>query len=116
MPVAEPLFIASAALVLIGALGCSRLVVLLSAAGTALLYLSMFQLASGAAAGGGAGSRSMTAMHQSHQAPSAVHADAATFYLGLVVLVAAAVVFAWRRHRHACRPLVRFDLLRTARH
>src|SRR6516164_1757463 len=50
--IAEPLFIASAALVLISALACSRLVAALSAAGVTLLYLSMFQLATSAATGG----------------------------------------------------------------
>jgi hypothetical protein len=50
-PVAEPLFIASAALILISALACSRLVLTLSGAGVALLYVSMFVLAAGGAAG-----------------------------------------------------------------
>lgn len=114
LPVAEPLFIASAALVLVSALACSRLVVVLSGAGAALLYLSMFQLASGEATGGGAGSMSMMAMHPSHRAPSAMHADALTFYLGLLVLVVAAALAAWRRHRNACRPLLRMPQLRAA--
>jgi hypothetical protein len=47
--VAQPLFIASAILVLISALACSRLVTALSAAGVTLLYLSMFQLATSTA-------------------------------------------------------------------
>jgi hypothetical protein len=110
--VAEPLFIASAALILISALACSRLVALLSGAGATLLYLSMFQLATGAASG--AGSMSMTAMRQSHHA-SALHANAATFYLGLVMLVSAAALAAWRRHRHLCQPLIRIPQLRVAR-
>ncbi len=42
-PVAQPLFIVSAALVLISAMRCSRLVVSLGGTGVVLLYLSMFQ-------------------------------------------------------------------------
>jgi hypothetical protein len=61
-PVAGPLFIASAALVVISALTCSRLVVLLSTAGAVLLDLSMFQLAT-ASTGSATGSMSMMAMH-----------------------------------------------------
>jgi hypothetical protein len=110
--VAEPLFIASAGLILPSALACSRLVVALSGAGATLIYLSMFQLATGNTTSGG--SMSMMAMHQPHQA-STVHANAATFYTGLLMLVSAAALAAWRRHRHTCRPLLRIPELRAAR-
>ena len=112
--VAEPLFIASAVLVLISAMACSRPVTALSAAGVTLLYLSMFQLASASATGDG-GSMSMMAMHQPHHAPS-MHANAPTFYLGVTMLVSSTVLAAWRRHRHQCQPLLRLPRLRAARH
>jgi hypothetical protein len=111
--VAEPLFIASAVLILLSALACSRLVVLLSAVGATLLYLSMFQLASGNASGGG-GSMSTMAMNQTQHASSA-HANAATFYTGLLMLISAAALAVWRRHRRQCRPLLRIPELRAAR-
>jgi hypothetical protein len=110
-PVAEPLFIASAALILISALTCSRLVVVLSAAGSVLLYLSMFQLATVASTGTASdpGPTSMMGIHESAQA------DAPTFYLGLVLLVVAAGLAAWRRHRHECQPVLGFPPLHAAR-
>ena len=45
-PVAEPSFIASTTLVILGALTCGGLVALLSVAGSVLLYVSMFQIPS----------------------------------------------------------------------
>ena len=111
-PVAEPLFIGSGALILIGALVCSRLVVLLAAAGTTLLYLSMFQLASGATRGGG----SMSMMSTQHRASSSLHADVTTFYVGLIVLVAALVLAAWRRNRRACNPVIALPRMVVLRH
>jgi hypothetical protein len=111
--VAEPLFIASVVLILISALACSRLVTFLSAAGATLLYLSMFQLASGTSAPGGA--MSMMAVHPAHQA-TVMHANAPTFYLGLITLISSAALAAWRRHRHQCQPLLRLPQLRPARH
>lgn len=112
--VAEPLFIASAVLILISALACSRLVAVLSAAGATLLYLSMFQLASNAATGE-SGSMSMTAMEHVHHATS-THANAPTFYFGLLMLISSAALAAWRRRRHQCRPVLRIPQLRPARH
>jgi hypothetical protein len=53
-------------------------------------------------------------MHQSRHT-STVHANAATFYLGLVMLLSAMALAAWRRHRHRCRPLLRIPQLRVAR-
>ena len=103
-PVAEPLFIASAVLVVIGALACSRLVVLLAMGGSSLLYLSMFQLASSGAHSGS--SMSGMTMQPHHGSPT-LHADATSFYLGLTLLMAAFGLRAWRRHRRECRPLVR---------
>lgn len=111
-PVAQPLFIASAALILIGALACSRLVLLLAAAGTTLLYLSMFQLASGATTDGG----SMSMMSMEHRASSSFHADVTTFYVGLIVLVVALALAAWRRHGRECKPLIRLPQRLVIRH
>jgi hypothetical protein len=113
-PVAQPLFIASAVLIVVSALACSRLVVALSGAGVVLLYLSMFQLATSGAAGNG-GSMTMTAMQQPHHPGSTLHANAATFYLGLVLLVGAAALRVWRRRRHECRPVLRIPQLGAAR-
>lgn len=112
-PIAEPLFIASAALILTSALVCSRLVAAISGTGAMLLYLSMFQLATGATAR--PGSMSMMAMQSNHPG-SAPHANTPTFWLGLVMLVAAAALRTWRRHRHQCRPVLRIAQLRAAQH
>jgi hypothetical protein len=112
--VAEPLFIASAVLVVISALACSRLVTALSATGVTVLYLSMFELATSTATSG-RGAMSMMAMQHSRQAAS-THANAPTFYLGLVILISSAALAAWRRHRHKCRPLLPVPELRAARH
>jgi hypothetical protein len=114
-PVAEPLFLVSAALILISALACSRLVATLSGAGVVLLYLSMFQLATGGAAGA-PGLMSMTAMQQPHHPGSALHANTVTFYLGLVLLVSAAALRVWRRRRHECQPLLRIPRAGPAAH
>lgn len=106
-PVAEPLFLASAALLLLGALACSRLVALLAVVGSTLLYLSMFQLASGTKTGSGSeGSMSGMSM-QPHHGISALHAEPLSFYLGLTVLVAAFALNFWRRRQRECRPLLR---------
>ncbi len=112
--IAEPLFIASAVLILISSLACSRLVAVLSATGATLLYLSMFQLANSGVATDDGGSMSMMAMQHSQQ--TSVHANAPTFYLGLVTLISSALLSAWRRHRHRCRPVLRTPQLRTAQH
>jgi hypothetical protein len=111
-PVAQPLFIGSAVLIILSALACSRLVVILSGAGAVLLYLSMFQLAT---ASGSGSSMSTMAMQQPHR-QSALHANAATFYLGLALLIGAATLRLWRRRRHQCRPVLRIPPLRTAHH
>ena len=84
-PVAEPLFIVSAVLVVVGALACGRLVALLSVAGTALLYLSMFQLASGESRSGS----SMSTMTPQGTHHASLHAEAVSFYLGLAPALAA---------------------------
>lgn len=107
-PVAEPLFIISALLVIMGALACSRLVVVFAVGGSTLLYLSMFQLASSAARS--VGSMSAMSMQQPRNS-SAPHADATTFYLGVMLLMTAVALTAWRRRRHECRPLVRLPRL-----
>ncbi len=102
-PVAEPLFIVSAVLVMLGALACSRLVVVLAVAGSALLYLSMFQLASGGSSR--SGSMSMMSMQRPHRA--SLHAEPVSFYLGLALLLSAFAFSFWRRRRRQCRPLFR---------
>ncbi|MHB8659626.1 MAG: hypothetical protein ACYC91_17090 [Solirubrobacteraceae bacterium] len=113
-PVAQPLFVVSAALVLISALACSRLVVALSSAGLVLLYLLMFGLSTGGAAGDGS-SMSMTAMHQPNHAGSTLHANVPTFYLGLVLLLSAVALRLWRRRRGQCRPVFRIAQLGAVR-
>lgn len=107
-PVAEPLFIASASLVVVAALACSRLVAASAVAGSTLLYLSMFQLASRA----GGASMSMTSMQQSGR--TAPHAEHFSFYAGLALLATAFALSLWRRRRHACRPLLRWPQLSPA--
>lgn len=103
-PIAQPLFIASAGLLLLGALACSRLVSLLTAAGSVLLYLSMFQLASGRPTRGAGSMAAMSMQHPQHAA--ALHAEPITFYAGLATLVLAVALSLWRRRRHECRPLL----------
>ena len=113
-PIAEPLLIASAVLILLSALACSRLVVILTGVGAVLLYLSMFQLATGGASGRRSSMSMMTMQQPHHQ--SALHANAATFYLGLALLIGAATLRLWRQRRHECRPILRIPPLRTAHH
>lgn len=96
---------------LVSALMCSRLVFLLAGTGTTLLYLSMFQLASGMSAG-----HSMATMSaQSDRAPSPPSADVTTLYLGLFLLAVAMVLMSCRRRRRECRPLARIPQALTAR-
>ena len=110
-PGAEPLFIASAVLVVVGALACSRLVTLLSVAGSALLYLSMFQLASGGSSSGG----SMSTMNLPRRQGGALHAEPRSFYLGLALLLSAFALSFWRRRRRECRALLRLPQPLTIR-
>ena len=109
-PVAEPLFIASAVLVILGARACGRLVAVLSVVGTVFLYLSMFQLASGASSGG---SMSMMTTQRSNHA--SLHAEPVSFYFGLTLLVSAFAFSFWRRRRRRCRPLLRLPQPLAAR-
>lgn len=111
-PVAEPLFIASAVLLVLGALTCGRLVALLAVAGNVLLYLSMFQLASIGSIGGASshGSMSMMNMQQPHDGSATPAAEPTSFYLGLALLVTAFGLSVWRRHRRECQPLVRLRI------
>lgn len=94
---AQPLFIVSATLLIVGALACSRVVVLLAALGSLLLYLSMFEL-------GGGGSDSMTAMAMNH---GAARAEPITFYAGLGALLLSITLQIGRRRRRMCRPVLR---------
>ncbi len=105
-PVAEPLYIGSSTLVVLGALACSRLVTLLAISGSGLLYLSMFRLASGGTGSGSAMSGMATHAHDQ----SKLHADPVSFYLGLAFLVVGFALSIWRRHRQECRPLLRMPL------
>jgi hypothetical protein len=109
-PVAEPLYVGSATLVVLGALACGRLVTLLAVNGSVLLYLSMFQLATGGTTNGS----SMSGMATHPNPNGKLHADPLSFYLGLAFLVTAFALSTWRRHRLACRPLLRLPLV-TAR-
>ena len=109
-PIAEPLFIASAVLVIVGALACGRLVALLAVAGSVLLYLSMFQLASGRSTGG---SMSMMTMQRPHRA--SLQAEPVSFYVGLALLLSGFALSFWRRRRRQCRPLLRLPQPLTAR-
>jgi hypothetical protein len=99
---ARPLFIASAILLITGALACSRLVAMLATVAALLLYLSMFELAHGS----GSDSGSMSTMTASHT-HAAARADAATFYMGFAALLLAITLQAWRRRRGSCRPVLR---------
>ncbi len=105
-PIAQPLFIASAILFILGALACSRLVAAAAVTGSTLLYLSMFQLASSATTNGH-GSMSTMSMQQTHSRPATLHAERVTFYLGLASLAVGLGLTIWRRRRRACRPLLR---------
>ena len=96
---ARPLFIVSALLLILGALGCSRLVTAFAASGVVLLYLSMFELA-----GGDGGTMNMNTMARGQ---AAVRADAPSFYGGLAAVVLALVVQLARRHNQTCKPLLR---------
>src|SRR5438093_1108151 len=99
---ARPLFIASAILLIAGALACSRLVAALVSIGGLLLYLSMFELAHGG--GGGGGSMSVMAMNHTH---GAARADSITFCAGLGALLLSIMLQFWRRRRGTCRPVLR---------
>ncbi len=102
-PAAEPLFIVSAVMLVLGGLFCSKVVTLLLASGSALLYVSMFELASGGGKGGGM----MAMTNSAHTAGS--HADAPTFYSGLSLLAATMAASLWRRRRAYCRPVLRLS-------
>ena len=99
---ARPLFIASAILLIAGALACSRLVVTLATVGGTLLYLSMFEFAHGARGAG----NSMSTIAMNH-ASGAVRADSITFYAGLSALLLSITLQLWRRRRGACHPVLR---------
>ena len=95
---AQPLFIVSAILLIVGALACSRVVALLAAVGGLLLYLSMFEL--------GGGGDSMTTMAMNH-AHTAVRAEPIRFYAGLGALLLSITLQIGRRRRRICRPVLR---------
>lgn len=101
-PVAEPLFIVSAVMLVFGGLLCSKVVTALLASGSALLYVSMFVLASGGNMGVG-----MMAMTSTGHTTAVSRADALTFYAGLSLLAITIAAIVWRRRRAACRPVVK---------
>ena len=97
--VAEPVFIASAVLVIVGALACSRLVTAMAAAGGVLLYLSMFVLSTG------------TSAEMSHTsstvAMGGARANTALLTSGAVLLASSFVLPRIRRRRGTCAPVFR---------
>lgn len=97
-PVAEPLFIVSAAFLVLGALACSRLATVLAGGGSVLAYLSMFVLTTG----GGSSMADMGAM-------DGARANGPLFVVGTALIVASFVVPLVRRRRGTCLPVfVRF--------
>ena len=94
-PVAEPLFIVSAVLMIVGALACSWLATVLAGSGSVLAFLSMFVLTTG-------GSSRMADMG----AMTGDHANGPMFLVGMALLVASFVVPLVRRRRGTCSPVV----------
>ena len=103
-PAAEPLFIVSAVMLVFGGLLCSKVVTALLASGSALLYVSMFVLASGGSMGDG-----MMAMTSARHTTAASQADALTFYAGLSLLALTIAAGVWRRRHAECRPVVKLS-------
>ncbi len=95
VPVAEPLFVASAVLLVVGALGCSWLVTVMAAVGTVLAYLSMFVLTTG-------GATDMAHMGTMGGA----HANGVLFVVGAALIIGSFVVSPIRRRRGTCSPVL----------
>jgi hypothetical protein len=92
--VAEPLFVVSAVLLMIGALACSRLATGLAASGSICAFVGMFVLTNGATMRG-MGSLGATSS-----------TGEALFYLGAALIAASFATTALRRHRRSCAPVV----------
>lgn len=92
--VAEPLFVVSAVLLMIGALACSRLATGLAATGSICAFVGMFVLTDGATMAG-----------MGSMGPSSPTAEA-LFYLGAALIAASFATTALRRHRRSCTPVV----------
>ncbi len=95
VPVAEPLFVVSAVLLVAGALPCSWLVTVMAGAGSVLAYLSMFVLTTG----GGTSMARMGTM-------GGAHANGALFVVGAALIVGSFVVPRVRRRRGTCSPVL----------
>ena len=93
-PVAVPLFVVSAVLLIVGALACSRLATICALGGCALAYVGMFVLADGASMSG------MAAM-----APSST-VSKAVFSVGAALIVASFVITPLRRRHGTCAPVL----------
>ncbi len=105
VPVAEPLFVVSAVLMVVGALACSWLVTVMAGVGSALAYLSMFVLTTG-------GGSSMASMGTTGGA----HANGLMFVVGTALIVGSFVVPRVRRRRGTCSPVLAALARQTSRH
>lgn len=92
--VAEPLFVVSAVLLVLGALACSRLAALLAATGSVSAFVGMFVL------GGGAAMGRMGSMGATSPAAETL------FYVGAGFIVTSFATTLVRRRRRSCAPVV----------
>lgn len=95
VPVAEPLFVVSAALLVLGALACSWLDTVMAGVGSVLAFVSMFVLTTG----GGTSMAHMGAM-------GGARANGVLFVVGAALIVGSFVVPAVRRRRGTCSPVL----------
>lgn len=91
---AEPLFVVSAVLMVLGALACSRLATLLAAAGCVSASVSMFVLTSGAG------------MARTGTMGATSPAAETLFYVGATLIVASFATTLLRRRRRSCAPVL----------
>ncbi|MCU4186470.1 hypothetical protein K6U06_19030 [Acidiferrimicrobium sp. IK] len=92
--VAEPLFVVSAVLMVLGALACSRLAILLAAAGCVAAFVGMFVLTS------------VAAMARTGSMGATPPAAETLFYMGAALIVASFATTLVRRRRRSCAPVV----------
>jgi len=95
VPVSEPLFVASAVFMVVGALACSWLVTVMAAAGSVSAYLSMFVLTTS----GGTDMAHMGTM-------GGAHANGVLFVVGAALIVGSFVVPQIRRRQGTCAPVL----------